>query len=120
MLTQSAIQKLLQQRDLLEDNPWSIWTGSDAATATQLLNDDGSIPYVRRVNVTDQMFAVDTRLTISTELYRVTLIANGEPNANVKYWLSSDDGTNKDAVRWLKRESKCKRTFWWIYLVNDK
>ena len=128
MLNRSTIQSLLQQRDRAsiageanraEDNSWSVWFGSDPRAATQLLNDDGSSPYVRKVQVSDQMFAIDSRFTITSELYRVTLVSESEPNANAKYWLSIDGGATKDAVRWVKRESKCKRSFWWIFLAND-
>jgi len=120
MLPRQTIKAILQNRDRAEDNPWSVWVGTDPSIATQLLNDDNSSPYIRRVNVSDQMFAIDTRFTITTELYRVTLVSDGEPNANAKYWLSFDSGNTKDAVRWLKRESRCKRAYWWIFLVNDR
>ena len=42
--------------------------------------------------VSDRMFAIDTRFTV-TPTDRVTLVSDGEPNANAKYWLSFDSGS---------------------------
>ena len=115
--TREQIQQTLLERDRTEDNPWSIWIGADASTATQLLNLDGSNPYLRQISVTNEMLAYDASLKITSEVYRVTWVHNDEPDANASYWLSFD-GSSKDKVSFSYRRSRCKRSYWWIFLKN--
>lgn len=116
-LLRDEIQQTLLKRDRTEDNPWSIWIGADASTATQLLNLDGSNPYVRQISVTNEMLAFDSNLKVNTEIYRVTWVHNNEPDANASYWLSSD-GIAKEKVSFSYKRSRCKRSYWWIFLKN--
>ncbi len=116
--TREQIQTTLLTRDRAEDNPWSVWIGANRDTATQLLNLDGSNPYVREISVTNEMLAYDNDLKISSEVYRVTWVTNTEPLANASYWLSYDDGATKDKVSLSYYRSRAKRSHWFIFLKN--
>ncbi|ELS01171.1 hypothetical protein Xen7305DRAFT_00008730 [Xenococcus sp. PCC 7305] len=118
-LSVTEIQQTLLDRDAAEDNPWSIWVGADAGTASQLLNLDDSNPYLRQVSVTNEMLAYDTSLKLDTEVYRLTLVRNDEPNANAAYWLSSDGGVTKERLNWSYRRSRAKRSYWWIFFKRS-
>lgn len=114
---ESIIHRLLT-RDNCSDNLWSVWMGADANAATQILNVDNSPPYIRQINVTNEMLAYDANLKISTEIYRLTWVHDEEPDANASYWLSDDNGVTKDKIAFSYRQSRCKKTHWWIFLKN--
>ncbi len=118
MRTRTQIQQTLLKRDAIEDNPWSVWIGANRDTATQLLNLDGSNPYVREISVTNEMLAYDNELKISSEVYRVTWVTDTEPLANASYWLSYDGGATKDKVSLSYYRSRTKRSHWFIFLKN--
>lgn len=114
-----SIQATLLKRDNAEDNPWTVYYGLTHSSATQILNKDGSQPYVRQENVSPEMMAYDESINIQTEIFRVTWIPENtadEPNANVDWWISFDDGITKNKVSFINKKTKAKRAFWWIFL----
>jgi hypothetical protein len=120
-LSRETLQSTLLTWMSAEDNPWSIWYGTDKITATQLLNKDGSNVYVRQENVSPEIMAYDDSIKITTEVYRVTWVQediNDEPDANTGWWLSHDQGVTKQKVAFLSKKSKAKRSRWHILLKN--
>ncbi|MGL5835151.1 MAG: hypothetical protein ACRC1Z_18250 [Waterburya sp.] len=120
-LSRETLQSTLLTWMSAEDNPWTIWYGADKATATQLLNKDGSNVYTRQENVSPEIMAYDDSIKITTEVYRVTWVqenVSDEPDANTGWWLSHDRGITKQKVIFLHKKSKAKRSRWHILLKN--
>ena len=119
MKNREQIQQVLLKRDRTLDNPYSVWYGRNTKVAEQLLNKDGTTPYVRQVSVTNEILAMDANFKIATEIYRVTWIPEGidnEPIANTGWWLSVDNGTTKERVSFVNKKTKFLRSHWWIFL----
>lgn len=118
--TREQIQNtLLKQWMSKEDDPWTVWFGADETTATQLLNKDGSNAYTRQENVSPEIMAYDSSITLTTEVYRVSWVqenVNDEPDANAGWWLSTDGGTTKNKVSFINKKSRAKRSHWHIFL----
>ena len=116
-------QNFLLERDNSVENVLSVWIGADETTATQLLNRDGSKPYVRQVSVNNEMLAYDAKLQLDSEIYRVTWVHSLDfpgikPDANAAYWISIDGGITKDKVDWSYRRLRNGGAYWWIFLKN--
>lgn len=119
MLSREEIQAtLLNEFMSQEDNPWTIWYGLSETAATQLLNKDSSNVYTRQMQISPEIMAYDSDITINTELYRVTAVLedNVQPDAQTNWWLSLDGGTTKTKSTFVKKESRVKNTHWHVFL----
>lgn len=113
------IKHLLQKVAAESLNPWTIWTGTSEASATQLLNEDGLNPYVCKTSVPTEVLATGTNFNVRTEFFKVTYVNPAvPPDLNTGWFLSLDGGVTKDKVAIILRHNKVKNTYWSIILKN--
>lgn len=113
------IQQLLQNVAKKSENPWQLYAGLDQASAVQILNKDGNNPYICQTGVPSEVLATDVNFNIRKEFYEVTLVTDTEPDMNLAYFLSHDNGTTLDRVNYLFHRSQVKQTYYKIFLQNN-
>lgn len=133
VLTRSQISKLLKQRDALHDTDYTVWVGATAETAIQVLNDDGSVPFVHPIEPKDEiLLGLDTGYTntrpgwkmtkpddpIPGSWMKQTTLGNYLPDTNLQWWISADDGASKQRVSVLRNITRSQQSHEWIYLIQ--
>ena len=113
------IQQLLQNVANNSENPWQLYAGADEANVNQILNKDGSNPYICQTSVPNEVLATDVNFNIRKEFYKVTLVSDTEPDVNLAYFLSDDNGETLDRVNYLYHRSQVKKTYYNIFLQNN-
>lgn len=115
----SEIEELIQEVQGEEENPWTIWSGASEDTAVQLLNKDGSNPYICKTSVPTEVLATGASFEVQTEFFRVTLVnTTVKPDSSTGYFLSLDNGVTKDRVRFIFRRNSVQNTYWSIVVAN--
>lgn len=118
-LTPIEVGNFISQRDARGYNAWQVFIGPDSATATQVLNDDGSTPLLRQKPVNNKMMAYDANLTLDVEIYRLTWATANEPDVNASYWISMDGGATRKKVSVMYKEAKGQGAFWWLFFKRS-
>ena len=120
LLDKEEIRQIIRDRDaMLPNKTWRIYKGSNMATAPALLNDDDSIPYLREIGLDSKMLAMDGALTVNTEIYRLTLVTDDEPENNAAYWISFDEGTTRERIDLSYYQAKNDRAYWWLFFKKE-
>lgn len=136
MLNRQQIAKVLKQRDANHDTNFSVWVGSTSDTASQVFNDDGTIPYVRSQTAREErLLALDENYSQSRKYWKVSIVfdaflneppswliktslGNYEIDSNQQWWISSDDGVSKQRCQVWSKETRGQQSHYWLYLMQ--
>jgi hypothetical protein len=119
MVSKVDVQNLLLSTSLSGENPYSLYIGINPDNLTLIVNSNDSIPYCRKITAReDKMLALDSDYTLSSEIYRFTIV-NTELNLNNQFWLSSDNGNTFEKVNVMRKQSRFLSSYWWLFIEKQ-
>jgi hypothetical protein len=96
---------------------YTVWTGTDWNSLSQLTNCDRSLPYVRLITAReDSLLALDNAYTVETAVYRVTYFGS-EPDSNAVWAIEEQQHPGiKKLCDFNRFERRGNNSYYWLFL----
>lgn len=100
VFTKNFVRKNLPR--LPSDSQLRLYTGE--AGGTDVFNYDSTTPMVFKLDRVGDLALIED-LDLKAETFRATLIVDTEPSMNAVWWFSTDNGTTKERIRIVQRQT---------------